>query len=55
MEKRTNCPNCGAALDEVGDCPFCGTITEKKSKFEIEMTAEHIKFTCTEVRINDTI
>lgn len=26
--KRTNCPNCGAPLNQAGQCEYCGTYCE---------------------------
>ena len=47
MEEKTNCPNCGAPLDESRKCAYCGTVAIKQEKSEIVITSDSIKMTCT--------
>ena len=47
MKEKTNCPNCGAPLDESGKCEYCGTVAIKQGNSEIVITSDSIKMTCT--------
>ena len=46
--KQTNCPNCGAPLNKLGDCEYCGTSVIKPltSKSEIVITKDYIHISC---------
>ena len=44
MEEVQNCRNCGAPLDENGDCEYCGTRRQRKPSSGIEITATSIRF-----------
>lgn len=41
-EEAKNCRNCGAPLNELGDCEYCGTKSQVKTGSYIELTADHI-------------
>ena len=51
---RTNCPNCGAPLDEDGKCTHCETVIRKKLQSRMSMTATEISFVCEEVDDDDS-
>ena len=45
MEQQKNCRNCGAPLNEHGDCEYCGTKgwQEKETFSEIVITVDSIR------------
>ena len=42
MNDGKNCRNCGAPLNEYGDCEYCGTKSPRRYSSRIEMTASSI-------------
>ena len=53
MEQKRNCRNCGAPVNDRGDCEYCGTRGRRKETASIEMsrsgiviTADRIRFWC---------
>lgn len=38
-----NCRNCGAPLNERGDCEYCGTRRQRQQGSQIEITADGIR------------
>ena len=43
MSKKTNCPNCGAALKD-GSCEYCRTQVNSETRGYLEITADYIRF-----------
>jgi hypothetical protein len=39
-EEAKNCRNCGAPLNEQGDCEYCGTKSPRMCSSRIEITAD---------------
>ena len=46
MDDEKNCRNCGAPLNEDGDCEYCGTKSPRTCESSIEITANSIRI-CT--------
>ena len=42
-EEAKNCRNCGAPLNEQGDCEYCGTKSPRTGSSWIEITADWIR------------
>ena len=42
-EEAKNCRNCGAPLNEQGDCEYCGTKSPRMWSSGIEITADGIR------------
>lgn len=49
-ETEKNCRNCGAPLDENGDCEYCGTKRQRSYESEIVISADSIRFIAGELR-----
>lgn len=43
---RTNCPNCGAVLNEHGHCNYCGTQAKEPIRSGINITSDSITVWC---------
>ena len=43
MDDGKNCRNCGAPLDENGDCEYCGTKSPRVYESSIEITGDSIR------------
>jgi len=53
MEEVQNCRNCGAPLDENGDCEYCGTRRERRCRSRIEVTARSIRLYADDVLVHE--
>ena len=48
-EHRTNCPNCGAPLED-GECKYCGTYRAKRKELKYFYKGKEIKNPTEEMR-----
>lgn len=55
MNDGKNCRNCGAPLNEHGDCEYCGTKSPREWSSRIEITAERITFYADERAIGSEV